>query len=233
MSSSAGSWDLISIDAYGTIFDASPVFEMATVEVARHHGGLDARKLSQVWGRHFNEVYHAITDCESLPDPFPTIRDLSTTSLERTLREFNLEDDPKRGTEIWFEHLMTIRLYDDVIAALQALQGRCRLILTSDADEDFLLPVLNTLGLPFEHIFVSETFRTYKMARQGGLLEVALRRVEADPSRVVHVGDSAADLIAAQRAGCRGVWLQRPGQPPPPGHTPWRTITSLHHLADL
>lgn len=232
MATRAGSWDLISIDAYGTIFDCGPVFDLATAAVARHHGGLDARKLAAAWTRHFNELYHATTDQTDLPTPFPTVRILTTQSLARTLNEFNLDDDPREGAQIWMDHLLDVRLYDDVSAALHALKGRWRLILTSDSDEAVILPVLQALGLPFEQIFVSETHQTYKMARRGGLLEHALRQVDADPARTLHVGDSAADLIAADRAGCRGVWLKRPGASDP-GRPAWRTITSLHDLATL
>ncbi|MGH7142726.1 MAG: HAD family hydrolase [Planctomycetota bacterium] len=227
--------ELISIDAYGTIFDMGAIYHTATRAVldrlAPHLPEVD---FSSAWSRRFNDHYHATTDCEPPTAAFPTISALTAYALDETLREFAVSspNGSAVGTAIWMDHLSRVPLYPDVHAALVALSGRFRLILTSDSDEAIIGPALARHQLPFERIFVSETCRSYKMARRDGLLELAIRRAEVPPARVIHVGDSAADLIAAQRAGCRGVWIRRPGHPDP-GHPPWRTIASLHDLAAL
>lgn len=225
--------ELFSIDAYGTIFDMTPVYRNATQAIVnRFAPGFPVERLSRTWSRRFMALYHAQTECRQPPAPFPTIRALTCDSLRETCGELDLPGDPELGTAIWVEHLQTIPLYADVLPALNSLRTRYRLILTSDSDEHIIRPALDRWNLPFERTFVSESCRTYKMAQAAGLLEHALQELNVDPLRVVHVGDSEADLIAAERAGCRGVWLKRPGHPTPHRH-PWRTIESLHELQDL
>lgn len=225
--------ELVSIDAYGTIFDMTPVYHQATTRIVDQLApGFPVRRLSTTWTARFMEHYHAQTEADLPPTPFPTITDLTRESFRATLAELGLAGDPDLGTAIWVEHLRTIALYDDVAPALAALSARFRLVLTSDSDAHIIQPALDRYTLPFEHHFVSETLQTYKMSKQAGLLEVALRRLEVDPARVVHVGDSEADLLAAERAGCRGVWINRPGHTPPK-RQPWRTIHSLLELTDL
>jgi putative hydrolase of the HAD superfamily len=53
----------------------------------------------------------------------------------------------------------------------------------------------------------------------------------APPSSIVHVGDSVAhDVVGAQAAGLRAVWLNRGGRPRPSAVHPDAEISSLAEL---
>ena len=62
------------------------------------------------------------------------------------------------------------------------------------------------------------------------LFEMAAAAAECRPAELVHVGRDPSGVLAAQRAGARGVWLSAVGAACPPGITPDATIV---HLADL
>ena len=60
---------------------------------------------------------------------------------------------------------------------------------------------------------------------------VVCRGAAAPPSSIVHVGDSVAhDVVGAQAAGLRAVWLNRAGRPRPSGVHPDAEIGSLAEL---
>jgi putative hydrolase of the HAD superfamily len=123
-----------------------------------------------------------------------------------------------------------VTLYDDVLPALEQLQGRFRLFAVSNGNAD-----LAAIGLArfFEHALA---------ARDAGMLKpdprifgLLLQRAGLGSERVVHVGDDVvADVEGARRAGVTPVWLNRTGRewpaaPSPPPLTV-RTLTELARL---
>jgi HAD superfamily hydrolase (TIGR01549 family) len=63
------------------------------------------------------------------------------------------------------------------------------------------------------------------------LLE-ACRRLGVSPAEAWMVGDGEYDILAAQAAGVRSVWLSH-GRPRPFAAEPWRTVADLKQLTEL
>ena len=61
-----------------------------------------------------------------------------------------------------------------------------------------------------------------------------LEALEVAPAAVVMVGDNlATDMLGANRAGVRAIWIRRAGQPLTADVRPDATITTLDDLAAL
>lgn len=109
-----------------------------------------------------------------------------------------------------------LRLFPDTLPTLQALRGKVKLGLVSDAQPDWLESEMLRLGLDgcFDAVVVSGNHGYRKPDPR--LFERALHELGADPREAVMIGDSPyRDVHGAQQAGVRGCLVTR--------HAPFET----------
>ena len=201
----------VTLDAYGTLLDLDSQAEPAVRAIVAEQGiDLVPAEVARAWTESFFALLHAY-DAEE-PLPFRTIRELTAESLGEVLRRFRVAGDVERGVEVWFDHVRAASPYPEAPAAVEALAEKFRLAVVSDADDDFLIPALERARLPIEIVVTSEAACCYKIAPGGSLFQKAFEALGVEPSEVAHVGDSAADVVGAVRAGARAVWLSRDGR---------------------
>ncbi len=118
-------------------------------------------------------------------------------------------------------------LYEDVLPALQAMDGRdLRLGVITNASRGIISLLLHLGVAPyFEVIVASGLVGCEKPQRE--IFEVALEALDVAPEEAVHVGDSYYyDYLGATRAGLQGVLLDRNGS------AGWR-VPKVRSLLDL
>jgi FMN hydrolase / 5-amino-6-(5-phospho-D-ribitylamino)uracil phosphatase len=126
----------------------------------------------------------------------------------------------------------TVTLFDDVLPGLQRLHGRVTLGSISNGFAD-----LEAIGIA-HHFKVSLAAHRFGCAKPAAeIFHAACSALEITPDEAVYVGDDLLlDVDGAQKAGLRGVWLNRTGLPPQqtlPAHIrPDAIFTSLHELED-
>ncbi|MGH3486616.1 MAG: HAD family hydrolase [Actinopolymorphaceae bacterium] len=120
-----------------------------------------------------------------------------------------------------------IELYPDVVPAFDALAARSyRLGLLTNGNGD---PERCGLAGRFEAVVLAQDHGVSKPDLR--LYDLAAATVGGHRTPPVMVGDSLhTDVVGAQRAGWRGVWLNRCGEACPSGITPDAEISSLVHL---
>jgi putative hydrolase of the HAD superfamily len=103
-------------------------------------------------------------------------------------------------------------IYDDVIPALQKLEGMgLKLAVVSNWDER-LVPLLEKLGLAtyFDHVFVSAVHGCHKPDPK--IFEFAAGALGVPVSGVMHIGDSLReDVQGATAAGAKALRIRRSG----------------------
>jgi HAD superfamily hydrolase (TIGR01509 family) len=95
-------------------------------------------------------------------------------------------------------------------------------VVSSAAHHDFIEWSLTRFGVrsSFRHIISSASCGIYKSNPE--IYRETARRLAAEPSAVVHVGDSHRyDVVSASRAGLRTVWLNWSGEPEPEPRADW------------
>jgi putative hydrolase of the HAD superfamily len=102
------------------------------------------------------------------------------------------------------------RLFDDVRPALDALREEgFRLAVISNWDSS-LHKVLRSFGLAEHFDFVLASLEEGVEKPDPEIFRIALRRLEALPGEVAHVGDSPVDdLMGARNVGIRGLLIDR------------------------
>jgi FMN hydrolase / 5-amino-6-(5-phospho-D-ribitylamino)uracil phosphatase len=130
--------------------------------------------------------------------------------------------------ELFMHHRFAdIELYPDVVPALDALGASSyRLGLLTNGNGD---PERCGLDGRFEAVVLAQDHGVSKPDRR--LFEIAAAAVGELTLAPVMVGDSLhTDVIGAQRAGWRGIWLNRSAETRPSGITPDAEIDSLAQL---
>ena len=100
--------------------------------------------------------------------------------------------------------------FDDVPLALAAIQEQYSTAVLSNADDDFLLPLLDHTGMQFRAVLSSEMVRAYKPdpAPFMRIMEI----LDIKPGEAVYVGDNQFDDVkGAKSVGMFTVLLNRNG----------------------
>lgn len=132
-----------------------------------------------------------------------------------------------RALEVFLEARNRVEFYPDVRPALERLRGRYRLFALSNGNADL------------ERCGIAEFFDGHVTARAAGaakpdarIFDMLRATAGAAAHEVLHVGDDPlADVLGAQRAGMRSVWLNRDARAWPPHLAPPpRIVTTLSEL---
>ena len=152
-----------------------------------------------VWLREWSPTYRFETWSRALND-----MGVDDERLARTLADDFVEI--RRGL---FEH------FPETIAILGDLKGAVRLVLATNGASDLQRLKLETSGLAgyFDDVLVSGDIGFAKP--HPHFFENALRLADAGPEETLMVGDSLQkDVGGAQKAGIRGIWVNRKDREP-------------------
>jgi len=129
-------------------------------------------------------------------------------NFAQAFASLSLPGDAEDASQRSIEDLSRRPPYEETVEALALVRQRCRIAVLSNADDDFLLPGVERLGVEFEAVLSSEEARVYKPRPE--LFQEMLRRLKADPQEVIYVGDRQfEDVQGAHQAGMRAVWINR------------------------
>ena len=165
--------------------------------------------------------------------PFRTFGDVWLERMRQLFQHWDVETPAELGADAYARMHEKADVYPDVPSALEALRGRYRLAVLSDADTGFLEASLQRNSLAFEAVVASDEMRAYKP--HVSLFREVCDRLLVTPEQAVYVGDSPwADIEGARHAGMRAVWINRhdatwPDDIAPPAST----VTSLGELGAL
>ena len=123
--------------------------------------------------------------------------------------------------------------YQDALDALPVLQAGWTTGVLSNADDNYLFPLLDRMGWKFEAVLSSEGARAYKPL-PAPFREI-MDRMGVGPDEAIYVGDTLYDdVVGAKGVGMRAVWINRHGVSPDPQYlSPDYEIKSLNELPEI
>jgi putative hydrolase of the HAD superfamily len=164
---------------------------------------------------------------------FMTVKQIFARGFAVLFREAGLELDPQWAAQVAAREHALAHPYNDALPFLEAATAVYPVCLVCDGDEDMLPEAILAMA-DFDRVFLSERLRAYKAAPDGQLFAAAVAHYNLPPERILHIGDSAADVAGAQRAGMRACWLNRTGATwAARSHVPDFTVTTLDAAAEL
>lgn len=216
-------------DQYGTVVDMQTgLVEMATPFLRAKGWQGNPNSFVTWWRRtHFdNSMIDALLHREHTP-----YREIGERSVAYVMDRAGISYTPEEVRAL-VDHIVRLRPFPEVPAALDRLRTRYRLIVLSNGDPDMLETAKQYHGIAFERaISVAEanSFKPHVATYTKAADIVGVRMDE-----VLFIANHAFDCIGAKAAGMRTAFIdrrQRPfGKTP---HQPDLLVPSMTALADL
>lgn len=165
--------------------------------------------------------------------PFKSYEQAWTGCFARVFKDTGVEGNAEAAGKRCVEHLARRPLFSDTIPALQALIGKVKVGVFSNADEGSLRPLLRSTGIRFDAVASSESANVYKPAPAA--FSYILEMLGTKPEQTWYVGDHLYDDIeGGNRAGMTTVWINRTGAKAEPGDAkPAIEISDLRELPQI
>ncbi len=218
---------ILSFDLDDTLWPVAPVIAQAERELFRWLQDHYPSALSEHSIERMRELRASVAD--RFPHHGHDMTFLRRQALaEQFLATGHHESLADRALEVFIEARNRVEFYPDVRPALSRLRERYRLFALSNGNADL------------ERCGIAEFFDGHITARAAGaakpdarIFEKLLTEAGVAAHEVLHVGDDPlADVVGAQRAGMRSIWLNRDARAwPPQFEPPPRIVTTLAELA--
>ena len=143
-----------------------------------------------------------------LAPPFMSYEQAWAQCFDEAFRSMGLDGDPAMASRRCVQHMAARPAFPETAATLESLDGRCAMGVFSNADDDFLLPLVVTTGIEWAAVATSESARVYKPMTAAfdhisGLLNV-------NPGDIWYVGDHLFDdVLGSNKAGMTSIWVNR------------------------
>jgi 2-haloacid dehalogenase len=197
----------LAFDVFGTVVDWRSGIARAAAEY-----GLPGERFADAWRARYAPSMELVRRGQL---PWTNLDGLHRSSLDELLVEF--EADGLGETEREQLVLAWHRLppWPDAVAGLERLRSRFIVTTLSNGGFALLTSLAREAGLRFDCILSAELCRHYKPDPEAYLMVAELLALE--PAQVMLVAAHKSDLRAAQRAGLRAAFVERPLEKGPDG----------------
>lgn len=207
----------IIFDAFETLYSNSSEQWRRTFEEVCEDLALliDPQELRRCWVQFEGEFRRRRTrmDDPASSPPFITYREAWRSAFEQAFEQLGLNGYANIAAAIAVRNMGLRPPYEDATSTLPMLRkGPWKLGLLSNADDDFLTPVLETWPLAsFDAILSSESAAVYKPHPKA--FQAVLEKLNVAPQEAIYIGDQLYDDVHGSKlVGMRAVWLNRTGQ---------------------
>lgn len=164
-------------------------------------------------------------------EKFQNLRSIFEVNFSEVFSEEGLEFCPTEASEIFMQEHHLSHLYEETDLFLRLVREKYPICLISDADNQMVLPLIEKFK--FDKVLISEDIEVYKSHPSGKIFKEAINHYRVRPERIIHIGDSSADVIGADKAGITSCWLNRHNIKWNYDIKPKHTISSLTEILPL
>ncbi|WNS46902.1 HAD family hydrolase [Paenibacillus sp. MMS20-IR301] len=161
---------------------------------------------------------------------FISSREIYTKGFQQIFLRHNMNYDSLQAVDILFAQHRLSAMYADTEAFLHRICAQFQVCIVSDTDT-LMLPEFYR-DYPVE-LFTSETYRSYKNDHHNRMFAEVIARYGVKPEQIIHIGDSASDVLGAARAGIKSCWINRSQLAWPHHVKPDYTVITLDEVDEL
>jgi len=222
------SFEVLTFDCYGTLIDWEAGIAAALGGVTRAHG-------ADVPGEELLTTY-AGHEASLEAGPYLRYRDVLARACRGVCTDLGIEprDDE---VDAFAGSVGEWPAFPDSSAALAALQGRFKLAVITNCDDDLFAASNRRLGVTFDDVITAQQAGSYKPSHRN--FELAFERIGRPRDRILHVAQSLFhDHVPAKELGLTSVWINRragregSGATPPASATPDATFPDMASFAE-
>ena len=219
---------LVSVDLFDTLVDLS---------TGRHtlwHTFLGESstpaRVEQAWTLTTQMLFTAL-DQLNVTATYQSLHAVFQTCYTEVFTRLYITFDPEEAARVAARYHAQCPWFPEAVPWLEDIRRRYRLCVASDADEAMVGE--HVRRYPFDRCFTSEGLRVYKGDAQNRFFAAIVRHYALAPSQILHVGDTPAEIVAAQRVGLQTCWVNRSGRSWPYERPPTYEVPSLAALGAL
>lgn len=162
---------------------------------------------------------------------FKELKEVFKLGYEEAFKSLEVDLDKDLCAEIFIEEHNLSEEYEDSLEFVEKIKEKYIVCLTSDADYIMIDEIVKRY--PFNKIFISGEVKSYKKHPSGKIFNEIIKEFNVSPEEVLHIGDSASDIIGAQRAGMKTCWINRHDYKLKDGIAPDIKVSSLKELSNM
>lgn len=219
---------LISIDLFDTLVELS-TGRHALWQTFLGETSTSAR-IEQAW-TFTTQVLFTALDQINTTATYQSLHAVLQACYTKVFARLQVAFDPGEAARVATRYHAQRPWFPEAVPCLEVLRLRYRLCVASDADEAMVGE--HVRQYPFDMCFTSERLQVYKGDGQNRFFGAVVRHYQVAPGQMLHVGDSPAEIVAAQRAGLQTCWVNRSGLAWPHERPPAYEVASLKVLLAL
>lgn len=222
-------YKVISLDMFQTLVDVSTRKEIVFQRILLdNYIGKD----TDMYWREVNHIlsgflYEKIEKGSS----YVSLRNIFEMSYEELFKRNQIKFDPKEGASILIEEHTKSSFFYDTLKFLGSINETYEVCIVSDTDVDMIKPIL--VNLEYNEAFLSEEKECYKNSEYDCLFNYVLEYYDVEPCEILHIGDSKADVIGANKCGIYSCWLNRDNRKWKYDIKPDYEVNSLQELLEI
>jgi 2-haloacid dehalogenase len=195
-------------DLYGTVVDMQAGLIRAVAPYLKAKGWQGEPSRLVTWWRrtHFeNSMIDALLERDHIP-----YREIGRISLSCTLERVGVPHTQAEVKQLVSE-IERLKPFPDVVAALERLKQKYRLVILSNGDPDMLEAIQPHLGITFDRVISVAAAGRFKP--HAATYRKAAEILTARPQDILFVANHAFDCIGAKAAGMRAAFVDRRKRP--------------------
>jgi 2-haloalkanoic acid dehalogenase type II len=219
---------LVSVDLFNTLVDLST--DRHTLWHTFLGESSTPARVEQAWTLTTNMLFTALDQLNATAT-YQSLHTVLQACYTEVFARLQITFDPEEAARVAARYHAQRPWFPEALPWLEDIRRRYRLCVASDADEAMVGE--HVRRYPFDRCFTSESLRVYKGDTQNRFFAAIVRHYALAPGQMLHVGDTPAEIVAAQRAGLQTCWVNRSGRSWPHGRPPTYEAASLAALGAL
>ncbi|WP_410511503.1 HAD family hydrolase [Paenibacillus sp. BR2-3] len=134
------------------------------------------------------------------------MKEVYESSFRTLFSELKISYDTSDAVKILFKEHTFSHFYNDTVDFLESISRTYKVCIVSDADVAMIPDISATYGA---QLFTSEQYQSYKNDDRNIMFKEVLKSYNVHPKQVLHIGDSASDVLGANREGISTCWINR------------------------
>ena len=140
--------------------------------------------------------------------PFKSYTEAWRDCFFTTFNKLELKGDPEEAAAKAVEDMAKREPFEDTIESIRDIQKKWNTGVLSNADDAFLLPLIEKYRFKFQVVLSSEGAHAYKPLPEA--FNQVLKKMGVANHESIYVGDNPFDdILGAKLAGMKAVWINR------------------------
>jgi len=220
---------VISLDMFQTIVDLNTRRDVIWKKILEERYTKELQE--EYWVTINGYIFENFHKHSSSNEEFMKIRNIFEVYYDMAFKELKSDIVSKTAVNIIIEEHGNAEFYDDSIEFIDRVALNSKVCIVSDADKDMIYPILPKIN--YDKAFISEEYGIYKNTKGTNIFKYVLEHYNVLPEEILHIGDSASDIIGAKKYGIKTCWINRHGYAKRFEGEADYTATSLKELGEM